>query len=532
MEMAEARPAARPASVQVEVDRALKRAFEALDFDAVKRAFQEQDEFVFLERVLPADLAARMAAEVTAPALHRSRSWLPFIRSAGHVGYRDLSARAPTTVAVYRSPVFIDFMSRLTGKPLYLKSDQDDHACTTYEYTRSGDGMRFHYDTCGCEDEASYSMIIGLIDRSSQELLCDLHKKNPRRPVKRVALKVHPGSMALFCGSKVWHGVSPLGSGEHRVVLSLAYASNPAMTKPRRFIENVKDAVLYFGPQAVWQKNYTTAQAPSGARVLVTGASSGIGEAVAYEYARRGARLALFSRRREILEEVAARCVSLGAAEARILVGDTTDPAAVEAAAAELNASWPRIDRAFLNAGGYGVRDRDGMTRARDVEWTAGGFSAAAVERVIRLNYLGVVYWLEHLLPVMRRERGGTIVVTGAQAADRGYPKHGPYSASKAAVRALFDSLRPDAGRFGVRICLVEPGCVESGMTRANCCDEMPFIQPTDRSAERIVRGVEAGEAVIRFPWYASTLSQMAAAVPRPIFDLWAARKLGDLDPR
>jgi NADP-dependent 3-hydroxy acid dehydrogenase YdfG len=302
------------------------------------------------------------------------------------------------------------------------------------------------------------------------------------------------------------------------------------MPKLRRFFENVKDAVLYFGPSALLQRNYTAAPGVAGARVLVTGASSGIGEAIAYEYARRGARLALFARRREELEEVAARCRGLGAAEARVVVGDTTDAGEVEAAAKEVMGAWPRIDRAFLNAGGYGVRDRDGMARARDVEWSAGGFSAASTERVIRLNYLGVVYWLEHLLPVMRRERAGTIVVTGAQAADRAFPKHGPYAASKAAVRALFDALRPDAGRYGVRMCLVEPGCVESGMTRANCCDEMPFIQPTARSAERIVRGVEAGEAVIRFPWYASAVSHAAAAVPRAIFDLWAARKLGDVE--
>lgn len=519
-------PAAEPANTQREVDQLLTRAFEALDFDVIKKAFDEQDEFVFLERVLPEGLAARMADEATAPSLRRFRSVLPFIRSAGHVGYRELAARAPVTTAVYRSPVFIDFMSRLTGKPLYLKSDNDDHACATYEYTRKGDGMRFHYDTCGCEEGASYTMIIGLIDRSSQRLLCDLHKKSDTKRVERVSVKVEPGSMALFCGSKVWHGVSPMGEGERRVVLSLSYASEPTMTKPRRFAENLKDAVLYFGPSALFQKNYDASAASRSARVLVTGASSGIGEAIAYEYARRGARLALFARRREALDDVAKRCRELGAAEARVIVGDTTDPASVEAAAKELEGAWPRVDRAFLNAGGYGVRDSEAMARARDVEWSAAGFSAASTERVMRLNYLGVVYWLERLLPGMRREGSGSIIVTGAQAADRGFPKHGPYSASKAAIRALFDSLRPDAARYGVRLSIVEPGCVESGMTRANCCDEMPFLQPTDKSAARIVQGVEAGEAVIRFPWYASALSHFAASVPRPIFDIWAERRL------
>lgn len=261
-------------------------------------------------------------------------------------------------------------------------------------------------------------------------------------------------------------------------------------------------------------------------RVVVTGGSSGIGAELARQYAAGGARVAVFARRRTKLEEVAAQCRDLGAAEALVLEGDTTDAARVAAAARTVADAWGGIDRAFLNAGGYGVTDSAGMQRARDVEWTTVGFRAAAAEAVMRVNYLGVAYWLEAVLPVMRAQRDGTIAVTGAQTADRGFPAHGPYAASKAALRALCDSLRPDAARFGITLSLLEPGCVESELTENHCCDSMPFLQPTARAVARFIAGVERGRAVVRWPVHASLSSRLAAAVPRAIFDQWAIRKL------
>jgi NADP-dependent 3-hydroxy acid dehydrogenase YdfG len=252
-------------------------------------------------------------------------------------------------------------------------------------------------------------------------------------------------------------------------------------------------------------------------QVLITGASSGIGAEIARQYAARGARLALFARRRHRLDEVAAECTARGAAEVLVLAGDTTAKEEVDAAARRLD----RIDRAFLNAGGYGPAEAG----VRAVEWSAAGFTARAAEDLMRANYLGVAYWLEALLPIMRGA-GGTIAVTGAQAADRGYPLHGPYAAAKAATRALVDSLRADAGRFGVTLCLIEPGCVESDLTANHCCDEMPFLQPTDRAVAAFIAGVEAGRPVVRWPRRASWLSHLAALAPRPLFDRWALRKL------
>jgi NADP-dependent 3-hydroxy acid dehydrogenase YdfG len=260
--------------------------------------------------------------------------------------------------------------------------------------------------------------------------------------------------------------------------------------------------------------------------VIITGASSGIGAEIARQYAARGARLALFARRRDKLDEVAEQCLAAGASDVIVVPGDTTDASEVDAAARTIVARWGTVDRVFLNAGGYDVADAKEMKRARDVEWTAAGFRAASAEAVMRLNYIGVTYWLEAMLPVMREQRTGTIAVTGAQTADRGFPLHGPYAAAKAAVRALCDSLRADAARFGVTISLIEPGCVVSQLTENHCCDSMPFLQPTDVAVRHFIAGVERGRAVVRWPARSTWSSRLTAAVPRPIFDWWAIRKL------
>ncbi len=260
--------------------------------------------------------------------------------------------------------------------------------------------------------------------------------------------------------------------------------------------------------------------------IAITGASSGIGAEYARQYAARGARLALLARRQDRLEEVAAECRARGATEVLVRPTDVTDAAAVKASFDQLAERFGGLDRAILNAGGYGVRTVAELAYSRDVEWSAGAFSATAAQRVMQLNYGGTVHCLEAALEVMRRRGGGVIAATGAQAADRGYPLHGPYAAAKAAVRALFDALRADAARSGIAMVLVEPGCVVSELTENRCCDEMPFLQPTARAVAAFIEGIEARRAVVRFPLRSSLLSHAAAAMPRVLFDRWARKRL------
>jgi NADP-dependent 3-hydroxy acid dehydrogenase YdfG len=265
--------------------------------------------------------------------------------------------------------------------------------------------------------------------------------------------------------------------------------------------------------------------------VVITGASSGLGEALAHCYAERRARVALFARRRERLDEVAAACRARGAADARVVVGDTTDPAQVSAAVTELAAAWGRLDRAFLNAGGSGdrfksKREEHFLQCCAGDDLTAFNFAAASAEWIVRVNYLGVVYWMEPLLRLMRAQRSGTIAVTGSLAADGNLPRSGPYTASKMALRALLDGLHHDARKLGVRLSLIECGWFISELTDAKA--KAPFVMTAAQAARRAIRGVEAGKRVIRFPFRMALLSRLGTFVPRP----WRDRFWDRLLPR
>jgi hypothetical protein len=244
-----------PAAVQERVDGVWAERLGTLDLDALRGEFFRDGEFLVLRDLVPRELCEEALAEIDRARPTRSR--MPWVRSAQHVGWRALQRCAPLSAALYRSTVVRSWMSTLVGVTMQLKDAQDDHACATYEYERAGDGMRFHYDTCGCEEGASYTQLLSLCDRSTQRLLVDLHKKDGR-PVERREVQTPPGTFVIFCGSKVWHGVSPLGEGERRVILSMSYAKNPSMPPWRRLYENVKDAVLYFGPGAALQRNFRT----------------------------------------------------------------------------------------------------------------------------------------------------------------------------------------------------------------------------------------------------------------------------------
>jgi hypothetical protein len=237
-----------PAPIQDEVDAMWRDVFGKLDLARLRDRFFADGELIVLEELVPRPFVARALAEIDRA--RKTRSAIPWFRSATHVGWRALQRIAPLSTAIYRSPVFVDWMTALVGKPMQLKHPSDDHACATYEYERAGDHMRFHYDTCGCDDGASYSQLLSLHDRSTQRLLVDLHTKDGK-PVERRSLPTPAGTLTVFCGSKVWHAVTPLGPGERRVILSMSYATDPTMPPWRWLFENVKDAVLYFGPASL-----------------------------------------------------------------------------------------------------------------------------------------------------------------------------------------------------------------------------------------------------------------------------------------
>jgi NAD(P)-dependent dehydrogenase (short-subunit alcohol dehydrogenase family) len=258
--------------------------------------------------------------------------------------------------------------------------------------------------------------------------------------------------------------------------------------------------------------------------VLVTGASSGIGAAIATAYARRGSRVALLARRREALDVVGGACRVAGAADVVVLPCDVTRRDDVAAAFGELDRRWARLDRAVLNAG---VALTDGAARSfveccTSDSQTATAFDAAAAEAIMRTNYLGAVFCLDPALARMRAAGGGRIAITGSMAADGLLRRSGPYVASKTALRALVDGLRQDACGLGIGLTLLEPGFVSTGMTEG-IEYRMPFLIDAETAGERFVRGIEAGRDRVRVPWQMSALNGLARLVPTALRDRAAA---------
>jgi NAD(P)-dependent dehydrogenase (short-subunit alcohol dehydrogenase family) len=244
--------------------------------------------------------------------------------------------------------------------------------------------------------------------------------------------------------------------------------------------------------------------------VLVTGASSGIGAELARQLARHGASVAIAARRFDLLEELAVELRGTGAT-VLVLACDVAEPAAVAGALARLERELGVPDVAILNAGIGESRKIDEFT----VEW---------VRRIFETNLFGVLHFVEPLLRAMLARKSGTIAVTSSLSRDRAMTQTGAYSASKAALSTVAESLRIDAWQRGVRILTIEPGFVKSPMTDRNRFP-MPFMVSTERAGEIILSGVARGAPLIRFPWPMALITFVLRLLPARLF-LWAGTHL------
>ena len=213
-------------------------------------------------------------------------------------------------------------------------------------------------------------------------------------------------------------------------------------------------------------------------QVWITGAGSGIGEALACLFAERGCAVIASGRRLDILDALARRQPSITA-----LALDVTDR---EAVAKAVNAMGP-VDTAILCAGTHHPTP---ATR----------FNADEVRTLIETNLMGIVHCVEALLPSMIARGCGHLVLVASVAGYRGLPTAGGYCASKAAVIALAESLRLDLDGTGVRITLINPGFVDTPLTQKNPFP-MPDIISAERAAQIIVSGLEQNDHFeIAFP--------------------------------
>lgn len=220
----------------------------------------------------------------------------------------------------------------------------------------------------------------------------------------------------------------------------------------------------------------------SGQRIWLTGASSGIGQAVAKELLQRGHQLALSARRDETLQELAREYPD----QVLVLAGDLGEAESVKAIGASIEQAWGALDCVILNAGTCEYLD-------------ARAFDAAMIERVLRINLLGTAYCIEAALPLLRRGGRGHLVGVASAATYIPMPRAEAYGASKAGLRYLLEALRIDLASEGIDVTLISPGFVDTPLTRRNDFS-MPMRWSVDKAARHIVQRLDARPLEIAFP--------------------------------
>jgi alkylated DNA repair dioxygenase AlkB len=135
-------------------------AIERLDFDAISRTYQEQNEFLMIERFLAPEVVAALVAEAEHMRPAINRNYIPKHKKGGSVSRFVLTKNAPATVSLYQDTAFVDFLSRLAGARLLPCPPEDPHACALYFYTEPGDHIGFHYDTSYYKG-ARYTVLLG-----------------------------------------------------------------------------------------------------------------------------------------------------------------------------------------------------------------------------------------------------------------------------------------------------------------------------------------------------------------------------------
>jgi short-subunit dehydrogenase len=242
--------------------------------------------------------------------------------------------------------------------------------------------------------------------------------------------------------------------------------------------------------------------------VFITGASSGLGAALAARYAREGATLGLVARRADALRAVAAGLPGPTA----IYPADVTDRGALSAAAADFVGRHGVPDIVIANAGvsvgTLGAENED----------------LPVLERVLAVNVLGLAATLTPFAGPMRRRGSGILAGIASVAGFRGLGGAGAYSASKAAAIAWLESLRVELHGSGVAVVTVCPGFVDTPMTQVNRY-AMPFLLPADEAARRIARAIDRRRSLAVVPWQMAIVGGCMRHVPNWLYDALAARR-------
>ena len=226
--------------------------FARFEIDQLKQKFAAQNEFLVVENLLGPETLQPLLARLPQlrPSVHRN--YLPNHKKGGSVSRFVLDRMAPAFESLYALPEFTQGLSYITGRSLLPCPGDDPHTYALYCYTEPGDHIGWHYDTSYYRG-LRYTVLLGLVDRSSSRLEYQLYRDDPERETESLSLALAPGMLVVFNGDKLYHRVTPLGQGEERIVLTMEYVTDARMSATRRFISNMKDAIAYFGFRDAFQ---------------------------------------------------------------------------------------------------------------------------------------------------------------------------------------------------------------------------------------------------------------------------------------
>ncbi|MGC3983805.1 MAG: SDR family oxidoreductase [Pseudorhodoferax sp.] len=238
---------------------------------------------------------------------------------------------------------------------------------------------------------------------------------------------------------------------------------------------------------------------------FITGASSGIGQALALRYHQAGYALALVARRTDEIERWRSE-QGLDPARVAVYGADVAEPDSIIAAARLCLERQGLPDVVIANAGisiGVDTAERDDL---------------AVFARILAVNNLGMAATFHPFVQPMRARRSGTLVGIASVAGIRGLPGHGGYCASKAGVISYCESLRGELRPFGVKVVTVTPGYIDTPLTRRNHYG-MPFLMTAERFADKAFAAIEGGVSYRVIPWQMGVVAKLMRALPNAWFD-------------
>jgi short-subunit dehydrogenase len=237
--------------------------------------------------------------------------------------------------------------------------------------------------------------------------------------------------------------------------------------------------------------------------ILITGASKGIGKALAQKYGKEKNHLILLARNEEELLSLSQEIISFGG-KAEFFICDVSNKNEIKSVLDKILAS-NKIDLAILNAG-------------ISLHSYFDDFDSENLLSQFNTNVFGVMYFIEILIPYFKKMGGGTIAAVSSLAEARGLPGSSIYCSTKIALSHLLEAARVELKQFGIKVITIKPGFVKTPMTDKNHF-KMPLLISAEESADIITDGIEKGKRIIAFPKQMAFYSYLGKITPSFIFE-------------